>query len=103
MYADEADPDEGAGGGTANSLADFLQRLGDRVNMPVIDRTEGDQEMRIPFRHHRSSSVYREADEQERTRKLRLMLDHLTEQTELRFEIAAQPVEVWFAVEDTDS
>lgn len=100
MYADEVDPDEGAGGGTANSLADFLQRVGDRVNMPVIDRTEPTQEMRIPFRHHRSSRVYREIDIQERTRKLRLMLDHLTEQTELRFEVATQPVEIWFVVED---
>ncbi len=101
MYADEGDPDEGAGGGTADSLADFLRRVGDRVNMPVIDRTEPGEEMRIPYRHHRSSRVYREGDAQEQARKLRLLLDHLTEQTELGFEVTTQPVEVWFAIEDS--
>ncbi len=101
MYADEVDPDEGAGGGTADSLAEFLQRVGNRINMPVIDRTEADQEMRIPYRHHRSSRVHRETDEQERTRKLRLLLDHLTEQTDLRFKMETQLVEVWFVVEDS--
>ena len=100
MYADETDPDEGAGGGTAQSLADFLQKLGDRVNMPVINKTEQIEDMQIPYRHHRSSRVYREPDELERARKLRLLLDHLTEQTELQFEVTTQPVEVWFVVED---
>jgi thiol-disulfide isomerase/thioredoxin len=103
MYADETDPDEGAGGGTADSLADFLRRVGDRVNMPVIDRTEADQEMRIPYRHHRSSRVYREGSPQEQARKLRLLLDHLTEQTELRFEVETQPVEIWFVVENSSN
>jgi hypothetical protein len=101
MYADDADPDEGAGGGMATSLADFLQRLGDRVNMPVVDRTERIEDMEIPYRHHRSSRVYREPDELERARKLRLLLDHLTEQTELQFKVTTRPVEVWFVVEDT--
>jgi len=100
MYADEVDPDEGSGGGTADSLAEFLQALGDRVNMPVIDRTKPEQATSVPYRHHRSSSVYREADEQGRARKLRLLLEHLTEQTELQFEVTTQPVEVWFVTEE---
>jgi len=101
MYADEVDPDERSGGGTDRSLAEFLETLGDRVNIPVIDRTEPIEEISIPFRHHRSSAIFREPDEQERARKLRLMLDHLTEQTELQFEMTTQPVEVWFVTEET--
>lgn len=103
MYADEVDPDEGSGGGTDDSLAEFLETLGNRVNIPVIDRTEPIQEISIPYRHHRSSAVFREPHEQERARKLRLLLDHLTEQTELQFEVTTQPVEIWFVTEETEN
>jgi len=103
MYADEVDPDERSGGGTDDSLAEFLETLGNRVNIPVIDRTEPIEEISIPFRHHRSSATFREPDEQERARKLRLMLDHLTEQTELQFEVTTQPVEVWVVTETTEN
>jgi hypothetical protein len=99
MYADETDPDEGSGGGTADSLSEFLEELGNRVNMPVMDRTDPGQDTRVPYRHHRSSSVSRERDAQERARKLRLVLDHLTEQTELAFEVTTAPAEVWFVTE----
>jgi hypothetical protein len=101
MYADEADPDEGSGGGTDDSLAEFLQTLGNRVKMPVIDRTEPVGEIAIPYRHHRSSAVDRESNLQKRAHKLRLVLDHLTEQTELQFEVTTQPVEVWFVTQVT--
>ena len=100
MYATETDPDEGSGGGTADSLSKFLEVLGNRVRVPVIDRTEPGEAMRVPYRHHRSSSVYRVADEEKRAQKLRVMLDHLTEQTELEFEVATEPVEVWFVSEE---
>jgi hypothetical protein len=103
MYADEVDPDERSGGGTDDSLAEFLETLGNRVNIPVIDRTEPIEEISIPYRHHRSSAVFREPDEQERARKLRLVLDHLTEQTELKFEVTTQPIEVWFVTESTEN
>ena len=103
MYADEVDPDEGSGGGTNDSLAEFLETLGNRVNIPVIDQTESIEEMSIPYRHHRSSAVSREPDEQERARKLRLVLDHLTEQTELQFEVTTRPIEVWFVTETTEN
>ena len=95
LYAEEADQNEGAGGGTADSIQKFLEMLGDRVGMPVIDRTEQDAQVTIPYRHHRSSSVGRIEDEKERTRQLRILLDRLTAQTELQFEIRQAPIESW--------
>ena len=42
-------------------------------------------------------------DEQERAKMLRVPLDHLTEQTDLQFEVRRQPAEVWFVTEKTAS
>lgn len=41
-------------------------------------------------------------DEQERAKMLRVPLDHLTEQTDLQFEVRCQPAEVWFVTEKDD-
>lgn len=101
LYASGTDPDERAGGGTADSLHEFLQTLGNRVNMPVIDQTEASVQGRIPYRHHRSSYLGEIPDEQERAKQLGLILAHLTEQTELQFEIRIEPVPVWHVVEET--
>jgi beta-lactamase regulating signal transducer with metallopeptidase domain/thiol-disulfide isomerase/thioredoxin len=102
LYVGESDPDEGAGGGTADSLDKFLQMLGDRVNLPVINQTQSDGKIRIPYRHHRSSRLDKIADDQERFKRLQELLDKLTAQTELQFEIRTQPVEVWFVTERND-
>ncbi len=103
LWAEESDADEGAGGGTADSIQEFLQMLGDRVNVPVLDWTEPGEQVRIPYRHHRSSRVGRIPDEQERARQLGILLDHLTAQTESQFEIRTQPAEIWLVAEKDDS
>ena len=101
LYATQMDPDERGGGGTADSLGKFLQKLGNHVHMPVINRAEHQEDTRIPYRHHRSSYVGGIQDEQERAMQLKRVLDHLTEQTELRFEIRVEPVPVWYVTEQT--
>ena len=104
IYADRTDTDGGSGGGSADSPAEFLEaglvQLGDRINIPVIDRTEPTRQMRIRYRCHRSSAVGRERDPQARARQLRLLLDHLTEQTELKFDVESQSTSVWFVTEE---
>ena len=99
LYCDQVDSDEGAGGGTAYSVNDFLQRLGGRVKMPVIDKTDSSEQLRIPYRHHRSSRLWDVKDKVEKTRKLKMLLASLTDQTELQFKVALQPVEIWFVTE----
>ena len=87
LYSDEVDPDKGSGGGSADSLDQFLQTLGDQVDMPVINQTQGEQNIHVPYCHHRSSGLSRIADQKKKKQKLELMFKHLTKQTELQFEI----------------
>jgi uncharacterized protein (TIGR03435 family) len=99
LFCDQVDPDEGAGGGTAYSVNDFLQRLGSRVKMPVIDKTDSSEQLRIPYRHHRSSMLRNIKDKVEKNRKLKVLLTSLTEQTELQLAVERRPVEIWFVTE----
>ncbi|MHC4753803.1 MAG: hypothetical protein ACYTBP_01540 [Planctomycetota bacterium] len=99
LYADELDPDEGSGGGTADSVNDFILRLGGLVNMPVVDRTGSPKEITIPYRHHQSSYLRKIKNKAEKASKLNTLLLNLTKQTDLQFRIEQRPVEVWFVTE----
>ncbi len=59
--------------------------------------------MRIPYRHHRSSRLSKIEDDKERSERLRELLDKVTVQTELKFEVRTQAIEVWFVTEKTMS
>ncbi|MBP7053911.1 MAG: hypothetical protein KBE65_23100 [Phycisphaerae bacterium] len=102
LYAGQMDPNQGLPCETADSLGKFLLTLSECANMPVIDQTEQQEKIRLPYRQHCSCNVGEIQDEQERARQLKVVLDHLTEQTELQFEVRTQPVPVWFIVEGTD-
>ncbi len=99
MYSDDFTPDGGGGGGTADSVSEFLQAIGDRVGMPVIDQTESSEEIRIPYRHHRSAYLSRIEDPTEKAEKLQLLLDNISRQTNLQFTVGRRPVEKWFVTE----
>lgn len=96
MFSDDFTPDGGGGGGTADSVSEFLQAIGNRVGMPVIDQTESSEEIRIPYRHHRSAYLSRIEDPTEKAKKLQLLLDNLSRQTNLQFTVTRWPVEIWF-------
>lgn len=102
MFSDIFDTDSGGGGGTADSIPELLSAIGNQVGMLVIDKTEPSEEMRIPYYHHRSSYLRRVKDKTEKAEKLRMMLDNLTKQTGLQFEISLQPVEVWLVTEHNE-
>jgi hypothetical protein len=99
MFSDVLDERESSGGGHADSVSKILQVLGDRVGMPVIDRTEPVGTINLQYGHHRSSRLREIQDATEKSQKLHLLLTHLTQQTDLRFTIERQPVEVWFVSE----
>ncbi|MCH7556100.1 MAG: redoxin domain-containing protein [Planctomycetes bacterium] len=99
LFSDQVDPDERAGGGTADSVSDFLQRLGSRVKMSVIDKTKSSEQVRIPYLHHRSSRLRDVKDEVEKAKKLKTLLANLTDQTDLQFKVERQPAEIWFVME----
>jgi hypothetical protein len=99
MYSDIFDPDSGGGGGTAESVSEFLAALANRVGVPVIDRTESSGNNKIVYDHHRSSRLDRVTDELDRAKKLEMLLANLTKQTDLQFKISTEPVEIWFVTE----
>jgi beta-lactamase regulating signal transducer with metallopeptidase domain len=99
LYATVTDPTEGAGGGTAFSVGEFLQKLGNVVHMPVINQAEPNSPLSIPYRHHRSAFLREIEGPREKDGELKVLLEHLTAQTELQFEIRKEPVDVWFVTE----
>ena len=98
MFSGDFVNEDGGGGGTADSVHEFLQAIGNRVNMPVIDRTEP-LEIQIPYRHYRSAYLSRIKDPAEKEKKMIQLLDNISRQTNLQFRVGLQSVEKWFVTE----
>ena len=99
MFSGDFVDESGGGGGTADSVHEFLEAIGNRVNVPVIDRTEPLGEIQIPYRHYRSAYLGRIEDPTEKEEKLIQLLDNISRQTNLQFRVELQPVEKWFVTE----
>ena len=101
LYVDELST---SGGGTVHSVAELLQTIGNRANIYVVDKTEPSEENNILYYLHRSSRELRRMQSSpEKTEKLKTFLANLTEQTELQFKVATQPVEIWFVTENKEN
>ena len=92
--------ERGGGSGTADSVHEFVDAIGNRVNMPVIDQTEPSGQVQIPYRHYRSAYLSRIEDPAEKEEKLIQLLDNISRQTNLQFRVEMQPVEKWFISEE---
>ncbi len=99
MYSGEADHDSGGGGGTARSVDEFLKAVGDRVGLAVVNQTEPVEPPVILYNHYRSSYLTRITDQAEKARKLKVLLENLSTQTSLRFNVERHVVEKWFVTE----
>jgi len=103
MFSGDFVNEDGGGGGTADSVHKFLEAMeaiGNRVNTPVIDRTESSEQIRIPYRHYRSAYLSRIEDPTEKEKKMIQLLDNISRQTNLQFRVEMQPVEKWFVTEE---
>jgi peroxiredoxin len=100
MFSGDFVEESRGGGGTADSVHEFLEAVGNRVNMPVIDQTEQLGELQIPYRHYRSAYLSRIEDPAEKEKKLIQLLDNISRQTNLQFRVEMQPVEKWFVTEE---
>jgi hypothetical protein len=102
MCTDETDhaEREGGGGGTADSVPKFLEAVGNRVGMPVVDQTEPAGSMQIGYNHHSSSYLTRVKDPAEKAAKLKILLESLSQQTNLQFQVERRPADKWFVIED---
>jgi hypothetical protein len=99
MYVDDADLQaRGGGGGTADSVRELLEALGNRVGMRVIDQTQPSEATQIVYNHHSSSYLTRVQDPAEKAGKLQQLLENLSRQTDLQFRVETRTVEKWFVI-----
>lgn len=103
FYSDKLDPDEGSGGGTADTVAELIAVLGQRTGLQVIDETKNSSEkINQPYGHHSSSRIFGVTGEGKQTDKLNLMLKNLEKQINLTFTVEERTVSKWFVVDHSD-
>ncbi len=72
----------------------------------LINQTESSGQIQIPYRNHLnrlSSSLGRMADQTEKAEKLTMVLNNVSRQTNLQFQVTRRPVEVWHVSEVDDA
>ena len=90
-----------SGGGPAESVAELLAAIGNRANIPVVDNTESSILTNIGYYLHRSSRPLRRMESSPpKTELLKTFFANITQQTELHFELAVRPIEVWVISEE---
>ena len=95
IYVDKVDAYSGAGGGSG-TLGKFLQWVGNRIGMNIIDETEA-EDVELSWRNHDSSELSRlNHDTEPYNQRLDLLLKNLNQQTGLTFERKTATVEKWF-------
>jgi beta-lactamase regulating signal transducer with metallopeptidase domain len=100
FYSDKLDPDESAGGGTADSVSKLLEVLARLTGIQVIDNTQSAKEIKLPYRHHGSSYLRNLKSNTEVKEKLALLLKNIELQANLKFNIQLRTVQKWFVVEN---
>jgi len=88
------------GGGGSGTVSRFLQWVGNRINMYIIDETKS-EDIKIYWRNHDSSDLLRLSHNKELyNERLDMLLSNLTRQTGLTFERKTAAVEKWFIAEE---
>jgi len=102
LYSTDSERDTRASRGIARSVSHLLRILGNRINMPVLDQTEPTEPVNIPYHDHPAVGGEKVQDVREKERRLQALLDHLTAQTNLQFEVRTEPLPIWYITEQTD-
>lgn len=101
LYVDRPGRQRGAGsGGGPMSLTELLEEIADCANMPVINKAESSNLTNIAWRDASVDTLRRMESGPQKTEMLKEMLANVTQQTELQFELAVQPLAVWVIREE---
>jgi len=85
----------------ADSVGEFLEKLGPILGVTMIDQTDREHRTNIPYHVYLRRPLVRTIrDMAEKRRRLEALLANLTAQTELQFEIRTEPADTWMVVED---
>jgi uncharacterized protein (TIGR03435 family) len=98
LHAYDEAGDEGGGGGSG-TMDEFFVRLGSQMNVRVIDETSTKANSRFQWRTHRSSHISKIAEGPKREEQRTRLLEVVSEQTGVKFEMEKREVEVWMVRE----
>ena len=99
LFVGQPNPDGGGGGGSGD-FTKFLETLGTRVGVTVIDQTQVPPPTeRISWRHEASAYLTRETPGPAKDAKLTELLGTVSKQTGVEFERARRKVPVWVVSE----
>ncbi len=100
LYSTDGEPDAGEGRWTPNTINNFVRMLSHRTKMVVLDQTEpAEQKDDFFFYEHQSAWLRDIKDTREKEYHLRLLLDRLEAQTQLKFEIREELLPTWCIAE----
>ena len=96
LFTDTMDPEEGAGGGTG-TMDEFLRRIGDVVDLKVINETKP-RKAKVEWTNNNSIHSAAKSDE-----KRNQLLKNVTEQTSLEFKVERRMIDVWRVIDTTNA
>jgi hypothetical protein len=99
LYTDPNDDRRRGGGGGADSVAELIRVIGDRIKMPMVDKTAPCENVDLTYATLNSSYLRRITDPVEKRNRIRTLLDNVSAQTGLTFELKRQKVDIWFLVD----
>ena len=99
LYTDPNDDRRKGGGGGFDSVAELVRVIGDRIEMPMVDKTIKREGLALGYATMRSSYLGRVTDTHEKRKRIKILLDNVSAQTGLTFEFKRQKVDIWFLVD----
>jgi hypothetical protein len=94
VFGDKLDAVSRSGGGSG-TFAEFLSRVGDRLQRRIMNETEGTENLTLSWFYHRSSRI-RTMDAADRELAVDKALAKLSQQTSLTLTKERRLVDVWF-------
>jgi hypothetical protein len=99
LYTDPNDDRSSGGGGGVDSVAQLIRVIGDRIDIPMVDKTTAREGLGLRYSTLRSSYLRRVTDTNEKRDRIKTLLDNVSTQTGLTFEFKRQKVDIWFLVD----
>lgn len=99
LYTDPNDDRSRGGGGGVDSLAQLIRVIGDRIEIPMVDKTVKREDLALGYSTLRSSYLRGVTDTNEKRDRVKTLLHNLSTQTGLTFEFKRQKVDIWFLLD----
>ena len=99
LYTDPNDDRSSGGLGRLDSVAQLIRVIGDRIEIPMVDKTIKREGLALGYATMRSSYLRRITDPIEKRERIKILLHNVSTQTGLTFEFKRQKVNIWFLMD----